>query len=120
MTDVARRVPGGASMELRPGAAQRTLDVTFCLVALVFCGPLLLLLCGPVRWTSPGPALFRQERLGRDRRSLVMLKLRTMCVGLFKLAGDPRVTRLARTPGLALDIGILISPWPALLRGDAR
>lgn len=120
MTDVARRVPGGASMEYRPDAAKRTLDVTICLVALVFCGPLLLLLCCLVRWTSPGPALFRQERLGRDRRSFVVLKLRTMRVdnddtihrdyvtrllrddtppvggrsGLFKLEGDPRVTRL--------------------------
>jgi lipopolysaccharide/colanic/teichoic acid biosynthesis glycosyltransferase len=82
--------------------------------------PLLLLLCCLVRRTSAGPALFRQERLGRDMRPFTMLKLRSMYVGnddrmhrayvtgmlsakqeaagrngaLFKLTDDPRVTPL--------------------------
>jgi lipopolysaccharide/colanic/teichoic acid biosynthesis glycosyltransferase len=120
MTDVARRAPAGAWADLRQESAKRALDVAICLVVLIVCGPLLLLLCCLVRWTSPGPALFRQERLGLDKRPFTMLKLRTMRVGsddtihrdyvarllrddqppaggssgLFKLEGDPRVTRL--------------------------
>ena len=83
---------------------------------------MLLLLWCLVRLTSPGPALFRQERVGRDMRPFTMLKLRTMYVGnddqahrayvtsmlcsraggrrthggLFKLVGDPRVTPARR------------------------
>jgi lipopolysaccharide/colanic/teichoic acid biosynthesis glycosyltransferase len=120
MTDVARRAPVSAGADLRQESAKRALDTAICLVALIVCGPLLLLLCCLVRWTSPGPALFRQERLGRDKRPFTILKLRTMRVGsedtihreyvarllrddqppaggssgLFKLDGDPRVTRL--------------------------
>jgi lipopolysaccharide/colanic/teichoic acid biosynthesis glycosyltransferase len=65
-----------------------------------------------IRLTSPGPVLFRQQRIGRDGRSFSMLKFRTMVVGadalkaqlrarnqasgLFKVVDDPRVTRLGR------------------------
>lgn len=100
--------------------AKRTVDIVLSLALLIIVAPCLLLLGCLVRLTSPGPALFRQQRLGRDRRPFTMLKLRTMRVdnddrihrdyvasllsadgkatqagnGLFKLDGDPRVTRL--------------------------
>jgi lipopolysaccharide/colanic/teichoic acid biosynthesis glycosyltransferase len=87
---------------------------------LIVASPLLLLLWGLVRSTSAGPVLFRQERVGRDMRPFIMLKLRTMHVdnddkahrayvtsmlsgeqegtapngALYKLVGDPRVTSL--------------------------
>ena len=101
-------------------AIKRTVDVVLSLALLIVVVPCLLLLGGLVRLTSAGPALFRQERLGRDRQPFTMLKLRTMRTdnddrihrdyvasllnsdgpragagnGLFKLDGDPRVTRL--------------------------
>jgi lipopolysaccharide/colanic/teichoic acid biosynthesis glycosyltransferase len=87
---------------------------------LIVASPLLLLLWVLVRSTSAGPVLFRQERVGRDMRPFIMLKLRTMHVdnddkahrayvtsmlsgeqdatvpngALYKLVGDPRVTSL--------------------------
>jgi lipopolysaccharide/colanic/teichoic acid biosynthesis glycosyltransferase len=64
--------------------AKRMLDVSVSLAAIVILAPLLAALCLLVRWTSPGPALFRQRRLGRGGRSFTMLKLRTMYCG----AGD--------------------------------
>jgi len=88
------------------------------LALIILAAPLLLLLGLLVRLTSPGPALFRQERLGRERQRFILLKLRTMHTGnddrihrdyvtnllsadpaagrsgLFKLDADPRVTRL--------------------------
>ena len=120
MTDVVGRAPGNASIELRQEYIKRALDLALCLIALIVVGPFLLLFCGFVRWTSPGPALFRQERLGRDRQPFTMLKLRTMRTnnddkihreyvtkllsedqpptggrsGIFKLDADPRVTRI--------------------------
>jgi lipopolysaccharide/colanic/teichoic acid biosynthesis glycosyltransferase len=63
-----------------------------------------------VRVTSPGPALFRQERIGRDGHAFTIWKFRTMYAGsdsrlpasndadgvLFKLRRDPRVTPIGR------------------------
>ncbi len=101
-------------------AVKRLIDLSVSLVLLFIVAPVLLLLLCLVRLTSDGPAFFRQERVGRDMRSFTMLKLRTMYAdchdevhrdyvtrmlldeepaeagedGLFKLDGDPRVTRL--------------------------
>jgi lipopolysaccharide/colanic/teichoic acid biosynthesis glycosyltransferase len=117
VTDLAERKETTA-----PGMGQesvkRALDIALAAVLMLIAIPLLLLLCCLVRTTSAGPALFRQERLGRDMRRFTMLKLRTMYVGnddrmhrayvtgmlsvegaarngeLFKLVDDPRVTPL--------------------------
>jgi lipopolysaccharide/colanic/teichoic acid biosynthesis glycosyltransferase len=76
--------------------------------ALVFAALPIAVLGGLVRLTSPGPAFFRQTRVGRDGREFQIWKLRTMFVGadtapvdgndadgiLFKLRRDPRVTPL--------------------------
>ena len=43
--------------------------------------PLLLAVAVLIRLTTPGPALFRQTRLGRDRRPFVLYKFRTMYTG---------------------------------------
>ncbi|MEV1169368.1 sugar transferase [Nonomuraea sp. NPDC049784] len=76
---------------------------------LVLLAPLLVGLVVAVRATSPGPALFRQTRVGRDGRLFTILKFRTMRRGserqkitlvsdregvLFKIRNDPRVTPL--------------------------
>jgi lipopolysaccharide/colanic/teichoic acid biosynthesis glycosyltransferase len=103
-------------------ATIRALDITVALVAIVVFGPLLLLLVVLVKWTSRGPALFKQSRVGQRKHSFTLLKLRTMYIdtddtihrayvtelltadqpkaggerGLFKLEGDPRVTPVGR------------------------
>jgi exopolysaccharide biosynthesis polyprenyl glycosylphosphotransferase len=81
--------------------------------ALVVAGPVLLLSMAAVKLDSRGPALFRQQRVGRDNTTFTMLKLRTMAVdaeerraelvalnesdgALFKIRNDPRVTRVGR------------------------
>lgn len=81
--------------------------------ALTLLAPVLLALIVLIRLDSPGPALFRQLRVGRDERGFTMYKLRTMTLGadrqvlelhaqneadgsLFKIRSDPRVTRLGR------------------------
>jgi O-antigen biosynthesis protein WbqP len=69
-----------------PGyALKRPLDFALALVLLPFAGPLLLALALLVRLTSPGPALFRQVRVGRGGRPFVCLKLRTMRQGTANL-----------------------------------
>ena len=81
--------------------AKRGLDLLFVLVT----APLALLLIGPaalaVRLDSPGPAFFVQERVGKDGRRFVIVKLRTMVngatekgAGLYFEKNDPRFTRV--------------------------
>ncbi|MBO3750776.1 sugar transferase [Streptosporangiaceae bacterium NEAU-GS5] len=76
--------------------------------ALILLAPLLAVIALAVRTTTPGPALFRQTRVGRDGAEFTILKFRTMGAdaerrrvhlvsevdGLFKIRADPRVTRL--------------------------
>jgi exopolysaccharide biosynthesis polyprenyl glycosylphosphotransferase len=104
------------------GARQLIKNVFDRLVAatlLLLLAPLMAGLAIAVRATSPGPALFRQTRVGRDGRVFTILKFRTMRQGaeqqkitlvsdrdglLFKIRNDPRVTPLgARMRRHSLD-----------------
>jgi lipopolysaccharide/colanic/teichoic acid biosynthesis glycosyltransferase len=120
MTQLAERK---RAIALRFGhdEAKRVVDIAVSLALITVLAPFLLLLLALVRSTSAGPALFRQERLGRHRQPFTVLKLRTMYVntddrihrdyvtsllsprqeakaspasGLYKLDADPRVTPL--------------------------
>jgi len=83
-------------------SAKRVFDVIVSLLALIVLGPLLLLMALAVKLDSPGPALFRQERVGLNGRRFELLKFRSMVVDAEWLApnvsatGDPRVTRTGR------------------------
>lgn len=92
---------------------KRTFDVIGATVALFVLGPLMLTLALAIKLDSPGPVFFRQQRVGRGGRPFHMVKFRTMVrdaerlkadlravneagEGLFKIAADPRVTRVGR------------------------
>jgi lipopolysaccharide/colanic/teichoic acid biosynthesis glycosyltransferase len=72
------------------------MDVVFSAVLLLLALPILLLSALIIRVSSPGPALFRQERMGRGFRVFQIIKLRTMVHaegGLaYTLGPDPRIT----------------------------
>lgn len=87
-----------------------TADRVAGLALLVISAPVIAVLCAVIRLDSPGPAIFRQKRIGLDGRPFTMYKLRTMQQGvpkpqipdqrtagnqmLFKMKEDPRVTRI--------------------------
>jgi exopolysaccharide biosynthesis polyprenyl glycosylphosphotransferase len=81
-------------------AGKRAIDVAVAAAALVVAGPLIGLAALAIRLESPGPALFRQVRIGRRGRPFQIVKLRSMWVDAerhgYALAtrGDPRITRL--------------------------
>lgn len=77
MTDLAARKEITAP-RLGEEAVKRAVDIALASVLIVVAAPLLLLLWCLVRSTSGGPALFRQERVGRGMRPFTMLKLRSM------------------------------------------
>lgn len=59
-------------------ARKRLFDLSVASVLLLAASPILLVGAAYVRIVSPGPVLFRQERIGRDGRVFKILKLRTM------------------------------------------
>jgi lipopolysaccharide/colanic/teichoic acid biosynthesis glycosyltransferase len=78
------------------------LDVVLSSLALVFLAPLLALVALAVMLDSPGPVIFRQERVGRFGARFRILKFRSMRLdaerhGLAVTVGhDPRITRSGR------------------------
>jgi Undecaprenyl-phosphate glucose phosphotransferase len=57
---------------------KRVMDIVLSSITLVITGPMLLLLAAIIKCTSPGPVLYRQERMGLDGRTFHMLKFRSM------------------------------------------
>lgn len=102
--------------------AKRVLDLAVAVPMLIALAPVMLLVALAVRLDSPGPALFRQQRLGKDRRPFTVLKFRSMYVDAdeavhrwavrqfaagrpvavvdgkpqYKPSDDPRITRVGR------------------------
>jgi exopolysaccharide biosynthesis polyprenyl glycosylphosphotransferase len=91
---------------------KRGLDLVGASIGLFVLAPLLAMITVAIRLNTPGPAFFRQPRVGRDDRHFEMLKFRTMVTGadeqkaellarneaegLFKIADDPRMTPVGR------------------------
>ncbi|MEM9466002.1 MAG: sugar transferase [Actinomycetota bacterium] len=93
--------------------AKRAFDLAIAVPMFVLSLPILLPAMALVKITDPGPALFRQPRVGRDGEVFEMIKVRTMVVDaearlaeiahlnettgvLFKVKDDPRITRVGR------------------------
>jgi len=81
---------------------KRAFDVAASAAGLVTLSPLMLGIAALVRLDSPGPALFSQERVGKDGRLFRILKFRTMVQDApsrgpsVTRGGDSRVTRVGR------------------------
>ena len=72
--------PRGEPAAVLDRVATRLLDCLIAVTVLVLLGPVMLAIAVIVRATSPGPALFHQQRVGRDQRPFSLLKFRTMRV----------------------------------------
>lgn len=57
---------------------KRAFDIVASLIALIALAPLMLIIAAIIKWTSPGPAIFRQERHGGDGEIFRMYKFRSM------------------------------------------
>jgi exopolysaccharide biosynthesis polyprenyl glycosylphosphotransferase len=149
------QVRGATVVSLQPPALSRTartlkraLDLTGALCGLVVLFPALATIAIAVRLDSPGPILFRQQRIGRGGKRFELLKFRTMVPDAdamterlmagssdphwLQLENDPRITRLGRhLRSTSLDelpqlwnvlVGhmSLVGPRPLSVRDDAR
>lgn len=81
---------------------KRVSDVAVSVVVLLLISPLLAILGLMVKMDSPGPAFYRQQRVGRHKKVFYINKLRTMRIDAessgpsLSSENDPRVTRLGR------------------------
>ena len=92
---------------------KRMMDVFLSSLAFLFLWPLMVVIAIAVKLESPGPVIYRSLRVGKYGREFDCLKFRTMTAGsdglkenlrrlnqrrgpFFKIADDPRVTRLGR------------------------
>jgi exopolysaccharide biosynthesis polyprenyl glycosylphosphotransferase len=80
---------------------KRLLDILLSTFLLILGAPLLLLTACLIKWDSPGPALYRQTRIGQDGAPFAMLKFRSMVIdaepdgqAVWACRHDPRVTRV--------------------------
>jgi lipopolysaccharide/colanic/teichoic acid biosynthesis glycosyltransferase len=92
-------------------ATKRAFDLIGAILLLVLLAPFWLVIALAIKLDTPGPVLFRQRRIGHDGESFRMFKFRTMidgadeqkatllhlnqaADGLFKINGDPRITKV--------------------------
>jgi exopolysaccharide biosynthesis polyprenyl glycosylphosphotransferase len=92
---------------------KRLFDLGTALFALVVTAPLMVAIAALVKASTPGPVLFRQERVGMNGRQFTIVKFRTMVAGaeelratvaarnemhgpVFKIRNDPRLTPIGR------------------------
>lgn len=102
-------------------AMKRSMDILGSLLLVLVLSPVLLVIAAAIKFTSRGPILFRQQRIGEHGTAFTFLKFRSMYVnndasqhkeyvrqliagqaakqptngtgeGIFKLTNDPRIT----------------------------
>ncbi len=109
----ASQVSSSVWETFEPNALKRALDLLLSSLALVAFSPFLLIVAILIKLDSPGPAFYISERVGKNGQAFRCFKFRTMLVDaearksallchnerkdiLFKIARDPRVTRIGR------------------------
>jgi lipopolysaccharide/colanic/teichoic acid biosynthesis glycosyltransferase len=85
---------------------KRVFDLLFGFIALILALPVMALSILMVYLEDGSPVIFRQERIGKDRRLFEMFKIRTMVKNaekcdsdgdlIHKMMDDPRITRVGR------------------------
>src|SRR5436309_837281 len=100
------RPAGEEHMHMMQSTLKRLLDLVISSILLLILGPLFLVIALAIRLTSPEPALFRQQRVGKGSKPFTIYKFRTMITDAPDLrnpdgsaytgADDPRVTRIGR------------------------
>jgi len=81
----------------------RTLDIAGSVLLLFVCIPVIIFVSLLIKITSPGPVLYKQQRVGKDGKVFTLYKFRTMVKDAEKVLGlaptlekDPRVTKVGK------------------------
>lgn len=84
-------------------AMKRTMDIAGALCAIILFSPMMLFSAIMIKITSPGPLIFKQERVGLHNHTFMMYKFRSMDVqapeqekSKWTVKNDPRVTNFGK------------------------
>ena len=83
-------------------SVKRLIDISISIFALIVLLPLFVVLAILVKFTTPGPIFFTQERIGKNGRPFQIIKFRTMVVDAesagpqLSSSNDPRITKIGR------------------------
>lgn len=100
-------------LRLRDQILKRALDLVGGIVGCIISIPIIAIVAIPLKLESPGPLVFRQQRVGRNGRTFYIHKLRSMYVDaeqrkkdlmaknemnglMFKITDDPRITKVGK------------------------
>lgn len=82
---------------------KRAMDIVGSIVGIIVTSPLMLLMCLLIKLTSPGPLIYKQERVGLHNQTFWMYKFRSMEVQpeskekkAWTVKNDPRVTPVGK------------------------
>lgn len=77
---------------------KRFFDIVLSVIGLIVAAIPMAIVAIAIKWDSPGPAIFKQQRLGRYGKVYTMYKFRSMCVGAEKggVYSDDKDTRISR------------------------
>ena len=82
---------------------KRIIDIIIALLVLIIGAIPMLIIVLIIKIDSPGPALFKQERIGRGGKVFLFYKFRSMCEnaehtgsGVYSDRSDPRVTKIGK------------------------
>ncbi|MBQ2062813.1 MAG: sugar transferase [Oscillospiraceae bacterium] len=96
-----RKTPGARGIYNR--VVKRFFDIVISALGLIVLSPVMLVSAILIRLTSPGPAIFRQKRIGLNAKEYTIYKFRTMRVnsehtgsGVYSDDSDPRMTGVGR------------------------
>lgn len=101
--------------------SKRAFDIVGSLALIVCTSPIMLVAAIGVRLSSPGPVIFRQERVGRNKKPFLMYKFRSMRVNADQDTGWSRNTDPRKTKFGAILRKFSIDELPQLfnvLKGD--
>lgn len=95
-------------------AMKRMIDIIGSLAGIILSSPIMLITALVIKLDSPGPIIFKQERIGQNGRRFYMYKFRSMCIDaeekkkklmeqnemdsnfMFKMQDDPRITKVGK------------------------
>lgn len=82
---------------------KRTMDIVGSIIGIIVSSPVMLLMCILIKLTSPGPLIYRQERVGLHNKTFWMYKFRSMEIQpeseekkAWTVKNDPRVTGIGK------------------------
>jgi exopolysaccharide biosynthesis polyprenyl glycosylphosphotransferase len=113
VTDFETVLPQKKTKYLMYSIIKLIFDKIFSAAAILLTSPLMLMIAIAIKLDDPGPAIYKQTRVGKDKRTFTMYKFRSMHVNadarleelkhlnekdgpVFKITNDPRVTRVGR------------------------